>query len=132
VTVWQNLGLSFLVMSAGLQSVPDDLLDAAAVDGARPWTRFWRVTVPLLTPVLFFAAVVGTILAFQSFGQIDLLTKGGPLGKTNVLTYFIVTELRVRNDPGTAAVLSIALFVITLGFTWLQMRLLERRVTYAR
>jgi ABC-type sugar transport system permease subunit len=76
--------------------------------------------------------VVGTIFAFQSFGQIDLLTEGGPLKKTNVLTYFIFTELRERNDPGAAAVLAIALFGITLLLTIVQMRVLERRVFYAR
>jgi sn-glycerol 3-phosphate transport system permease protein len=131
-TVWQNLGLSFILMSAGLQAVPEDLLEAAQVDGAGPWTRFWRVTVPLLSPTIFFAVVVGSIFAFQAFGQIDLLTQGGPQDKTNVLTYFIVTELHQHQNPGSAAVLSIALFVITLALTLLQLRFLERRVHYAR
>lgn len=131
-TVWQNLGLSFILMSSGLQSIPDDLLEAAEVDGAGPWSRFRSVTLPLLSPTIFFAVVVGTIFAFQSFGQIDLLTEGGPLKKTNVLTYFIFTELRERNDPGAAAVLAIALFGITLLLTIIQMRVLERRVFYAR
>jgi sn-glycerol 3-phosphate transport system permease protein len=131
-TVWQTLGLSFILMSAGLQAVPDDLLEAAEVDGAGPWTRFWRVTVPLLSPTIFFAVVVGSIFAFQSFGQIDLLTQGGPQDKTNVLTYYIVTELRQHQNPGSAAVLSIALFAITLVLTLLQLRFLERRVYYAR
>jgi sn-glycerol 3-phosphate transport system permease protein len=134
-TVWQNLGLSFILMSAGLQAVPEELLEAAEVDGASPWTRFWRVTVPLLSPTIFFAAVVGSIFALQTFGQIDLLTEGGPggpHGKTNVLTYFIVTELRDRRNPGTAAVLAIVLFVITLLLTLLQLRFLERRVHYER
>jgi sn-glycerol 3-phosphate transport system permease protein len=131
-TVWQNLGLSFILMSAGLQAVPDDVLEAAQVDGASPWTRFWRVTVPLLSPTIFFTAVVGSIFAFQTFGQIDLLTRGGPQNKTNVLTYFIVTQLHDHQNPGTAAVLSIALFLITLVLTLLQLRFLERRVHYAR
>ena len=89
VTVWQNLGLSFILMSAGLQSVPDELLEAARVDGAGAWSRFRNVTLPMLSPTLFFAAVVGTILAFQAFGQIDLLTQGGPPDHTNVLVYAI-------------------------------------------
>jgi sn-glycerol 3-phosphate transport system permease protein len=131
-TVWQNLGLSFILMSAGLQAVPDDLLEAAQVDGAGPVTRFWRVTVPLLSPTIFFAVVVGSIFAFQTFGQIDLLTQGGPEDKTNVLTYFIVSELHQHQNPGSAAVLSIALFIITLTLTLLQLRFLERRVHYAR
>jgi sn-glycerol 3-phosphate transport system permease protein len=131
-TVWQNLGLSFILMSSGLQGIPDELHEAAEVDGAGPVSRFWRVTLPLLSPTLFFAVVVGSIIAFQSFGQIDLLTQGGPLKRTNVLTYFVFTELRERNNPGTAAVLAIALFAITLILTLFQMRVLERRVFYAR
>jgi len=132
VTIWQTLGFSFILMSAGLQAVPEDILEAAKVDGANAWTRFWRVTVPMLSPTIFFAGVVGSIFAFQTFGQIDLLTQGGPENKTNVLTYFIVTQLHVHQNPGYAAVLSIALFLITLVLTLLQLRFLERRVTYAR
>ncbi|HSO95031.1 MAG TPA: sugar ABC transporter permease [Acidimicrobiia bacterium] len=131
-TIWQTLGLSFILMSAGLQAVPEDVLEAAQVDGASAPMRFWRVTIPLLSPTIFFTAVVGSIFAFQTFGQIDLLTRGGPQNKTNVLTYFIVTELHDHQNPGTAAVLSIALFLITLALTLLQLRFLERRVHYAR
>jgi sn-glycerol 3-phosphate transport system permease protein len=131
-TIWQNLGLSFILMSAGLQNVPDELLEAARVDGANAWSRFWHVTVPMLSPTIFFAVVVGTIFAFQSFGQIDLLTHGGPLKKTNVLTYFIFSELRIQSDPGRAAVLAIALFLVTLFLALAQIRLLERRVSYER
>ena len=131
-TIWQNLGLSFILMSAGLQTVPDELLEAARVDGAGAWSRFWHVTLPMLSPTIFFAVVVGTIFAFQSFGQIDLLTQGGPLKETNVLTYFIFSELRVSSNPGKAAVLAIALFFVTLVLALLQIRFLERRVSYER
>jgi sn-glycerol 3-phosphate transport system permease protein len=131
-TIWQNLGLSFILMSAGLQTIPDDLLEAAEVDGAGTWSRFRNVTVPLLSPTIFFSVVVGSIFALQTFGQIDLLTQGGPLKKTNVITYFIVTTLREQKDSGKAAVLAIALFAITLVLTMLQLRLLERRVHYQR
>lgn len=130
-TIWQNLGLSFILMSAGLQAIPDELLEAAEVDGAGAWSRFRHVTLPLLSPTIFFAVVIGSIFAFQTFGQIDLLTQGGPLKKTNVLTYFIYTELR-RPDDGKAAVLAIALFGVTLVLTLIQLRVLERRVTYER
>ena len=131
-TIWQNLGLSFIIMSAGLQTVPDEILEAAEVDGASGWTRFWRVTLPMLSPTIFFAVVVGSIFAFQTFGQIDLLTpRGGPLKSTNVLTFFIYSELR-RPDEGKAAVLAIALFAITLVLTLVQFRFLERRVHYER
>lgn len=131
-SVWQGTGLAFILMSSGLQSIPDDLLEAAQVDGAGGWTRFWRVTFPLLSPTVFFTVVVGSIVAFQAFGQIDLLTQGGPLGHTNVLTYFIYTSLRQDNNEGRAAVLTAALFGITLVLTLIQVRVLERRVHYGR
>ena len=134
ISVWQFLGLSFIVMSAGLQSVPDEILEAAAIDGAGAWTRFWRVTVPLLSPTIFFAVVIGTIFAFQQFGAIDILVgpENAAFEHVNVLVYYVYQALQVQSDPGLAAVLSIVLFFITLAFTLAQVRVLERRVTYAR
>jgi sn-glycerol 3-phosphate transport system permease protein len=132
VTIWQNLGLSFIIMSAGLQAVPDDLIEAARVDGAGAWSRFRNVTLPLLSPTLFFAIVVGSILAFHSFGQIDLLTQGGPQDRTNVLVYAIYRTVFVENNDGKAAILAMALFAITLVLTVVQLRVLERRVSYER
>jgi ABC-type sugar transport system permease subunit len=133
IAVWQFLGLSFIIMTAGLQSLPEEVLEAARLDGAGSWTMFWRVTVPLLSPTLFFGLVVGTIYAFQSFGQIDILI--GPQNSgfthTNVLLYFIYQTLSIQDDPGVAAVLSIVLFAILLTLTVLQLRFLERRVHYA-
>lgn len=131
-TIWQNLGLTFILMSAALQAIPDDLLEAAMVDGASAWTRFRRVTLPLLSPMIFFATVIGLISSFQAFGQIDLLTEGGPLDKTRVLTYYLYQAAFRDNNEGVAAVVAISLFAITLGLTLLQLRLLERRVFYAR
>ena len=129
-TIWQNLGLSFIVMSSGLQAIPDEIIEASEVDGAGPFRQFFRVTLPLLSPTVFFAVVVGSIVAFQTFGQIDLLTQGGPLQKTNVLTYAIYTALRGEQNEGKAAVLAVALFFVTLVLTVAQMRILERRVHY--
>ena len=133
MTIWQFLGLSFIIMSAGLQSVPDEMLEAARIDGAGGWTRFWRMTVPMLSPTIFFGVVVGTIYAFQSFGAIDILIgiQNAVRLHTNVLIYNIVNTLTQDNNPGAAAIMSIVLFLITLGLTLLQMRFLERRVTYA-
>lgn len=131
-TIWQNLGLSFILMSSGLQAVPDELLEAARVDGASAWSRFRRVTLPLLSPTIFFAVIVGSILAFQAFGQIDLLTEGRPLDRTNVLVYAIYRAVFKENNDGKAAVLAVALFGITLLLTLVQLRLLERRVSYER
>jgi len=128
VTVWQKLGFTFIVISAGLQSVPDEQLESARIDGAGAWARFRHVTLPLLSPTLLFAVVVLTISSFQAFGQIDLLTTGGPLHSTEVLVYHVFT--RTSSDPSTAAVEAVVLFVIMLGLTMLQLRVLERRVFY--
>jgi sn-glycerol 3-phosphate transport system permease protein len=134
ITIWQFLGLSFIIMSAGLQSVPDELLEAARIDGAGAWTRFWRMTVPLLSPTIFFAVVVSTIYAFQSFGAIDILITAPNAVRlhTNVLIYNIINTLQIDNNPGVAAIMATVLFLILLGLTILQMRFLERRVSYAR
>ncbi|HZE16664.1 MAG TPA: sugar ABC transporter permease, partial [Mycobacterium sp.] len=129
VTVWQTIGFTFILMSAALQSVPDELLEAARVDGASGWSRFRRVTLPLLSPTIFFAVVVGIIASFQAFAQIDVLTQGGPNGHTTVLIYALYQAFRT-NDNGTAAVLSVALFVILLVLTLVQFRFVERRVFY--
>jgi ABC-type sugar transport system permease subunit len=131
-TVWQNLGLSFILMSAGLQAIPDELYEAARVDGASAWSRFRNVTVPMLSPTIFFASVMGGILAFSAFGQIDILTEGGPLNKTNVLVYAIYQQVFKSNNEGTASVLAVALFFVVFVLTLAQIRLLERRVTYVR
>jgi ABC-type sugar transport system permease subunit len=131
-TIWQNLGLSFILMTAGLQSIPDDLYEAAAVDGANARQRFFHVTLPMLSPTLFFAAVVGSIMAFQAFGQIDLLTEGGPNNETNVLVYSIYRDVFRFGNDGVAAVKAIALFVIVFVLTIVQLRFAERRVSYAR
>jgi ABC-type sugar transport system permease subunit len=132
VTVWQNLGATFILLLAGLQAIPDELYEASDVDGAGAWERFWNVTVPMVSPTLLFAFVVLSINAFQSFGQIDLLTQGGPQERTNVLVYAVYTLAFKDLDDGRAAVLAVTLFAIVFLLTLLQLRLLERRVFYAR
>ena len=130
--IWQHLGITFILISAGLGAVPDELLEAAHVDGAGAWSRFRNITLPLLSPTIFFATVVTSITAFQAFGQIDLLTEGGPGDRTNVLVYAAYSAVFKRNNLGAAAVLAIALFVITLVLTIVQLTVLERRVFYGR
>ena len=102
------------------------------MDGARAWARMRHVILPMLSPTLFFAIVVGTILSLEAFGQIDILTAGGPLQHTNVLVYAIYDQVFNQDNDGRAAVMTVALFVITLVFTLIQIWLLERRVTYER
>jgi ABC-type sugar transport system permease subunit len=131
-TVWQSLGLVFIVMLAGLQSIPDELHEAARLDGHGAWSRLRHVTLPLLSPTLLFAFVVLLINAFQAFAQIDLLTPGGgPLKSTNVLVYSLYTTVHHSRDPGLAAAQAMVLFAIILVLSIAQFRYLERRVHYA-
>jgi sn-glycerol 3-phosphate transport system permease protein len=131
-TIWQNLGITFILMSAGLQAIPDELLEAAAVDGSSSTATFWRVTFPLLSPQMFFVAVVGIIGGFQAFGQIDILTAGGPGNSTTTVLYDIwLNAFGPQDNPGVAAVMAVALFVILLILTGLQFFFLQRRVFYA-
>ena len=130
VTVWQNIGFTFILMSAALHSLPSDVLEASMVDGASGFERFRRITLPLLSPIIFFAAVVGIISGFQAFGQIDILTQGGPNHATTVLIYDIYQQAFQFNNPGSAAVLSVALFGILLVLTFIQFWFFQRRVSY--
>jgi sn-glycerol 3-phosphate transport system permease protein len=130
-TVWQNLGFTFIVVSAGLQSIPRDLYESAELDGLGALQQFRQITLPLLSPTLLFGVVVLTIIAFQSFGQVDLLTQGGPLDKTNVLVYSIYDNAFGANkNEGVASVQAMGLFVVMAVLGLVQFRLLERRVHY--
>lgn len=130
-TVWQNLGFTFVVISAGLQSIPADLREAALVDGAKPWRAFTNITLPLLSPTLMFAAVVLTIGAFQTYGQIDLLTAGGPQGRTRVLVYSIYGSTSpISNNQGVQSATAVLLFVLVLILSIFQFTFLDKRVHY--
>ncbi len=130
-SVWAGLGFTFILVTASLQSVPRELHEAAAVDGASGTVRFWKITVPLLAPTLLFVIIVLTTRAFQTFGEIDLLTNGGPRpgNSTTTVTYFVYGESSViASDPGLQAGGAVLLFVILLLLSALQLRGLGRRV----
>jgi ABC-type sugar transport system permease subunit len=129
-TAWMNVGLFTVILLAGLQTIPDELYESARVDGAGRWDQFWHVTLPMLSPTLFFASVVGVIFAFQSFGQIAILTQGGPVDASNVMLYSIYQEGFQNFRYGAASVQAIILFFIMLGLTLAQFRLLAGRVFY--
>ncbi len=129
--IWQNLGLSFVIVLAGLQAVPEEVLEAARLDGYGAVRRLVRVTLPLISPVLLFLVVVLVIFGFQAFAQIDLLTKGGPIDSTETLV-FKINRLNRPDTIGIGAVYSVGLFFITLAITSLQFAILDRRVHYAR
>ena len=130
-SIWQNMGLSFIIVLAGLQNVPDEVMEAATLDGYGPVRRLLRITLPLISPVLMFLLVVLVIFGLQAFAQVDILTGGGPAGSTETLVFKI--NRLVRPDTiGIGAVYAVGLFFITLAVTAVQFVILERRVHYAR
>lgn len=129
VSIWQNMGLSFIIVLAGLQAVPEELLEAATLDGYGPVRRFFKVTAPLLSPVLMFLTVVLVVVAMQAYAPIDILTQGGPAGRTETLLFKIVQDQQPAK-ASTGAAMSIGLFGVTLVITLLQYLLLNRRVHY--
>jgi len=128
-SVWQNLGLTFIIVLAGLQAVPDEIMEAATLDGYGPFRRFFRITLPLLSPTLMFLAVVLVIFAFQAFAQIDILTAGGPAGSTETLVFKIFNSQQPLSQ-GSGAVMALGLFVVTLFVALAQFIILDRRVHY--
>lgn len=130
-SIWQNLGFTFIVMTAGLQSIPDELYESAVMDGANAWGRFWTVTLPMLSPTILFLTVVLTIGAFQTYGQIDLLTAGGPGDTTTVVVYWIYGQTSpINGNEGVQAAAAILVFLLVLVLSFLQFRGLDRRVHY--
>jgi ABC-type sugar transport system permease subunit len=132
-SVWANLGFTFILVTAGLQSIPRDLHEAAAVDGAGGIRRFWSITVPMLGPTLLFVVIVSTTRAFQAYGEIDLLTGGGPqpTNPTTTIPYFIYGQNSpIRNDAGLQAGAAVLLFVMLLVLSGLQLAGIGRRVHY--
>ncbi|MER7418317.1 sugar ABC transporter permease [Micromonospora peucetia] len=131
-TVWMNFGYNILVLSAGVSAISPEVVEAARLDGATGWRLASRITVPLLSPQLFFLVVVSTIHALQSFGQIHILTKGGPDQATTTLVYSIYEKAFAfgSSDFGAASAQAVVLLVIMLGCTAVQFGILERRVHY--
>lgn len=130
MTVWMHSGFNFIVLLSGLQSISEDMYDSAKIDGAGPVRTFVRIILPLLSPTVFFLVIVSIINAFQSFGQIHILTKGGPAGSTDVLVYSIYKEAFTNYQFGTGSAMALVLFVIILILTVIQFTVLERKVHY--
>nr|WP_245719815.1 sugar ABC transporter permease [Paenibacillus tianmuensis] len=130
MTIWMNLGFNYIVLLSGLQSVPEEIYDSAKIDGSGPLRTFFQLTVPLVSPTLFFVGIVSVIQAFQSFGQIHILTKGGPMNSTDVIVFNIYQDAFVNFRFGIGSAQALILFAIVLILTLLQYRLLERKVHY--
>lgn len=129
-TVWMHLGFNFIVLLGGLQAVPEELYESARIDGAGRFRQLRSITVPMLSPVLFFVTIVLVIDSFQSFGQIDILTGGGPAGATNLIVYEIYRNAFVRNEWAFASSQAMVLFGLILVLTALQFKIGEKRVHY--
>ncbi|MEB3749720.1 carbohydrate ABC transporter permease [Geobacillus icigianus] len=129
-TVWMNIGFAFLILLGGLQNIDTTLYENAKIVGVSKIYQLRKITLPLLSPTLFFIVTVSLIQAFQTFGQIDILTKGGPVNKTTVLVYSIYREAFVNYNFGFASAQAVVLFLIVLIITILQFSFVERKVHY--
>lgn len=128
-SIWQNLGLSFIITLAGLQAIPAEIEEAATLDGFGPFRRFFKVTLPLISPTMMFLAIVLVIFGLQAFAQVDILTGGGPAGATETVVYKIFNSQQPL-DRGAGSVMAVGLFVVTMVVTAVQFRLFDKRVHY--
>jgi multiple sugar transport system permease protein len=131
MAVWLVVGYQMVLFQAGLAAIPHELYDAARIDGAGPWRRFFHVTLPGLRHTLFFVLVTSVIGSFQIFGAVYVMTEGGPLHATDVAVFHIYEEAWEFFRFGNAAAMSWILFAIIFLVTWLHFRVLERRVEEA-
>ena len=130
LTAWLNSGINFLYFSAGLGNIDETIYERASVDGASGVQQFFSLTLPGLSPIMFYTLVVNIIQAFQSFGQINILTQGGPDGATNVIVYSIYRDAFFNYRFGSAAAQSVILFIIIMIITLIMFRLEKKGVSY--
>ena len=127
MTIWGGIGFTMVVYLAGLQTIPDELYEAAKVDGAGPWSRLWHITIPMLRPTTLFLAVIGIIFAFQQFTQVFVMTNGGPVDKTTTMLYYIYQSAFQFFEMGYASAIAFTLFLMLLVFSVLQLRLYRQQ-----
>jgi ABC-type sugar transport system permease subunit len=130
VGIWKNMGYYMVIYLAGLQGIPRHLYEAATVDGANGWQRFWKITVPMLTPTTFFVTIMLVINSFKVFDQIAIMTDGGPGRATNVLVYYIFNQGFWNFKMGYASAIAFVLFGIVLTVTIIQFKYEEKWVSY--
>ncbi|GAB3650546.1 sn-glycerol-3-phosphate ABC transporter permease UgpA [Ramlibacter alkalitolerans] len=129
--VWNQISYNFLFFLAGLQSIPKSLIEAAAIDGAGPWLRFWSIQFPLLSPTTFFLLVINVVHAFfNTFGIVDATTQGGPGQDTMILVYKVYTDGFKNGDLGGSAAQSVVLMAVVIVLTVIQFRYVEKKVQY--
>jgi ABC-type sugar transport system permease subunit len=130
VNTWKQLGYDVVIYIAGLQAIPQDLYDAAAIDGGRRLHIFRRVTLPLVMPTTYFLLVISVIEAFQVFTIVDVMTKGGPAGATDMLVNLLFEIGFVLFDIGRGSALAVLLFILLAGLAFLKSRIIGRKVHY--
>lgn len=130
VSVWKQVGFYALIVLAGLQSIPRDIYEAADLDRTPAWRTFFRITLPMLSPTLFFLTIIGTINSFQVFETIAIMTQGGPINSTNTLVYYIYENGFRFFKIGYASAAGIILMLIVGVLTFVHFRYVERRVHY--
>lgn len=131
VAVWKGVGYMMVLFLAGLQSIPDELYEAAEIDGAGPWYRFRHVTLPLISPTTFLVLILSTIATLQAFEQIFVMTDGGPGGRSEVTVLYLYRQGFEYFQMGYASAIAWVLFVLVLLLTIVQIRLQKRWVHYA-
>ncbi|MGG1691804.1 sugar ABC transporter permease [Heyndrickxia ginsengihumi] len=129
-TIWMNIGFSFLILLGGLQHIDRSLYESAEIHGVSYFYQLRKIAMPLLSPTIFFIVIVSVINAFQTFGQIDMLTKGGPSNHTNLLVYSIYQDAFINHQYGTASAEAVILAIIIFALTIVQFKLGEKKVHY--
>ncbi len=125
MNIWASFGYYMVLFLAGLQTIPVELYEAASIDGANEWQKFRHITLPQLRPIVLLAVVINTIHTFQVFPEIFAMTRGGPLGATTTVVWYLYQAGFQRFDMGQAAAVGYLLFMITMCFSWVQMRLFK-------
>ena len=130
MSIWGNLGVGIVIFLAGLQSISASYYEAAEVDGANRWQQFRNITLPLITPSLFFYFIITMIDAFQAFESIYIMTRGGPVNSTTTMVYYIYRNAFRNFKMGYASAQAIVLFLVIMALTLIYWKLQERWVTY--
>lgn len=128
MSVWKTFGINMVLFSAGLQGIPDSYYEAAELDGAGKWAKFWNITIPMLAPTTFFIMIMSMISSFQVFDVVYVLTSGGPLGSTKVLVFYVYEYAFKFFEMGYASAISYFLFALLFLLTMLQIKYLKSKV----
>ena len=129
VTVWKSIGWTMIFYMEAIRKVPQNLLEAAAIDGANSFWRFWKIIIPMISPTTFFLVIMSTISSLQAYDQIQVLTQGGPAGATRTLLYYYYQEA-FRNNTGKASAVAIVLVLITVVLSLIETEVSKKTVFY--